>query len=123
MRGFDDAERKMIEDVAKGKGGVDVLQFIGSFAPGANVPGAIKSAAYVAGGAAGGAPAAAIAAGTSLASKAAANKLAAANAARVAALMRGGQRAAVPSSNAMSRFATRGVVNLNSPSNSNALNR
>jgi hypothetical protein len=117
MRGFDDAERKMIEDVAKGKGGVDVLQFIGSFAPGANVPGAIKSAAYLAGGAAGGGVPAVLGAATTLTSKAAANKLAAANAARVAALMRGGQRAAVPSSNAMARFATRGVANLNSPSN------
>lgn len=121
MRGFSDAERKMIEDVAKGKGGVDVLQFIGSFAPGANIPGAIKSAAYLAGGAAGGGVPAVLGAATTLTSKAAANKLAAANAARVAALMRGGQRAAVPSSNAMARFATRGVANLNSPSN--ALNR
>ena len=117
MRGFSDAERKMIEDVAKGKGGVDVLQFIGSFAPGANIPGAIKSAAYLAGGAAGGGVPAVLGAATTLTSKAAANKLAAANAARVAALMRGGQRAAVPSSNAMARFATRGVANLNSPSN------
>ena len=117
MRGFSDAERKMIEDVAKGKGGVDVLQFIGSFAPGANIPGAIKSAAYLAGGAAGGGVPAVLGAATTLTSKAAANKLAAANAARVAALMRGGQRAAVSSSNAMARFATRGVANLNSPSN------
>jgi len=117
MRGFSDAERKMIEDVATGKGGVDVLQFIGSFAPGANIPGAIKSAAYLAGGAAGGGVPAVLGAATTLTSKAAANKLAAANAARVAALMRGGQRAAVPSSNAMARFAARGVANLNSPSN------
>ena len=117
MRGFSDAERKMIEDVAKGKGGVDVLQFIGSFAPGANIPGAIKSAAYLAGGVAGGGVPAVLGAATTLTSKAAANKLAAANAARVAALMRGGQRAAVSSSNAMARFATRGVANLNSPSN------
>jgi hypothetical protein len=117
MRGFDDAERKLIENVAKGKGGVNVLQFIGSFAPGANIPGAIKSAAYLAGGAAGAGAPAALGASTTLISKAAANKLAAANAARVAALMRGGKRAPVPSSNAMARFATRGVANLNSPSN------
>jgi hypothetical protein len=117
MRGFNDAERKAIEDVAKGKGGVDVLQFIGSFAPGANIPGAIKSAAYLAGGAAGGGGAAVLGAATTLSAKTAANRLAAANAARVAALMRGGQRAAVPSSNAMARFATQGVANLNSPSN------
>ena len=120
MRGFTEPERQAIEDIAKGKGGVDVLQFIGSFAPGASVPGALKSAAYVAGGAAGGGVPAVAGAATTLAAKAAANKLAAANAARVAALMRGGQRAAVPSSNAMARFATRGLVNLGSPSN-NAL--
>jgi hypothetical protein len=117
MRGFSDEERKAIEDFSKGKGGVDVLKFIGSFAPGANLPGTIKLAAYGAGAAGGGVAPAIAGAATTLAAKAAANKLAAANAARIAALMRGGQRAAVPSSNAMARFATRGVANLNSPSN------
>ena len=117
MRGFSDAERQAIEDFAKGKNGVGVLQLIGSLAPGMNPAGLLKLAGYVGSSAGTGVVPAVLTAGTSLASKAAANKLAASNAARVAALMRGGQRAAVPSSNAMARFATRGVANLNSPSN------
>lgn len=117
MRVFSDTERQIIEAFVKGKGGVDVLQLIGAIAPGVSLSGGLKAALYGTAATGGGAIPAALLAGTSLASKAAANKLAAANAARVAALMRGGQRAAVPSSNAMARFATRGVANLNSPSN------
>jgi hypothetical protein len=117
MRGFSDAERQVIEDFAKGKGGVGILQLIGSIAPGISLSGGLKAALYGTAATSGGTVPAALLAGTSLTAKTAANRLASANAAQVAALMRGGQRAAVPSSNAMARFATRGLVNLNSPSN------
>jgi len=117
MRGFSDAERQVIEDFVKGKGGVGILQLIGSIAPGISLTGGLKAALYGTAATGGGAVPAAILAGTSLTAKTAANRLASADAARIAALMRGGQRAAVPSSNAMARFATRGVANLNSPSN------